>query len=125
SDPSKQATTWVLLWDATGFTQEIKPLASVSTSFSSVRFLAFSPDSKLLAIGNENGTTEIRDVTTQQLKATIASDGRYDSIESLLYSSDGRKLARLNRGGQIFLYETTASQPATLLALPDKARAGS
>ena len=125
SDPSKQATTRVLLWDATGFTQEIKPLASVSTSFSSVRFLAFSPDSKLLAIGNDDGTTEIRDVTTQQLKATIASDGRYDSIESLLYSPDGRKLARLNRGGQIFLYETTASQPATLLALPDKARAGS
>src|SRR5213075_627061 len=109
----------------TGYTQEIKPLASVSTSFSSIRFLAFSPDSKLLAIGNDDGTTEIRDVTSQQLKATIARDGQYDSIESLLYSPDGRKLARLNSGGRIYLYETTAYQTITPLPLPDKARAGS
>jgi len=121
SDPSKQATEPILLWDATGFAQEIKPLASVSTSFPSVRCLAFSPDSKLLAIGNDDGKTEIRDITTQQLKATIARDGTYDSIESLSYSSDGKKLARLNRGGQVYLYETTAYQAATPLPLPDKA----
>jgi WD40 repeat protein len=121
-EPSKQANPAVLLWDATNFTKEGKPLAHVATSFSEVPSVAFSPDSKLLAVGDYHGTVEIWDVTAQQLKATVARDGQYDSVQSLLYSPDGRKLARLNYGGEIYMYETTAYQPTTKLPLPVKAR---
>jgi WD40 repeat protein len=124
-DRSKQANPAVLLWDATNLTKEAKPLAHVATSFSAVPSLAFSPDSKLLALGNKDGTVEIWDVTAQQLKATVARDGQYDSVRSLVYSPDGRKLARLNSGGEIYMYETTAYQPTTPLRLPDKVKARS
>lgn len=120
--PSQQSNPAVLLWDATNFTKEGKPLAQVATSFSAVHFLAFSPDSNLLAVGKDGGTVEIWDVTAQLLKATVARDGQYDSVETLLYSPDGSKLVRLNRGGQIYLYETTAYQPITTSPLSVRAR---
>ena len=73
-----------------------------------VSVIAFSPDGKLLAAGDESGTVRIWDVIKRQDLATFM--GHKDSVTALAFSADGRTLASGGgaRDGAVKLYGMSA-----------------
>ncbi len=54
--------------------------------------LAFSPDSRILAVGTGSGTTQLWDTDTGTLTNTLSSNSSRNHVSSLTYSPDGRLL---------------------------------
>jgi len=65
--------------------------------------LAFTPDSKILAVGTGNKKIHLWNVTTQQLIQTIS--GHQHAVCELAFSADGTVLASGDTGGKIHLWE--------------------
>jgi len=80
--------------------------------------LAFSPDSKLLAIGAENtGATYLWDVATDKQAAILKVRGS-NSITSVAFSPDGKLLASANDDGRVFLWDVPAGTLVATLTSP-------
>ena len=67
-------------------------VASVSPPGGGVMTAAFSPDGNVLATGNENGTTQLWDVTKRRQIGT-SIHGNSGSVQSLAFSPDGKYIA--------------------------------
>lgn len=88
----------VLLWE-TGTTQEPVPLGKPGMT---VKSLAFSPDGRLLAVGDASGVVQVWDALTRQPLSTFKADK--DSVEALDFSPDSTRLASGGLSGTVMLY---------------------
>lgn len=70
---------------------------------SSVRCVAFGPDSHSLAYGTDNGEVQLLDIYTRTPRLTLARQD--NAVEALAFGPDGRVLATANRGGAIMLWD--------------------
>lgn len=80
---------------------------------SNVRALAFSPDSKLLAVGKEDKTATIWDLETQ---APLAHEVHRDHVWATVFSPDGSQLASGTLGGAIKIWDFKLVDEATTLS---------
>jgi WD40 repeat protein len=78
-----------ILWCDLAYTQELKPRAILEGHKDRVISLAFSPDSKTLASGGDDGITRLWDVATCKSTAMLEDT----PSNSLHFSPDGRNLA--------------------------------
>jgi WD40 repeat protein len=74
--------------------------------------LAVSPDGQLIYTGGENGSLQLWDAHSGELRRTINVSGDQGLwIEDLALDGDGQKLAVAGRGGEIAIYDTKSLQP--------------
>jgi WD40 repeat protein len=78
--------------------ERVDVLAAASGS---VRALAFSPNSRLLAIGNESGDVQIWDVRSRRQVASIR--GTHGALVQLAFTPDGSRLAVATDDGSVTL----------------------
>lgn len=71
-----------------------------------VNHLAFSPDGKLIASGDEDGVVKVWDKTT--LKELATFKGHEEAVTVLTFSPDGRTLASGSDDGTVKLYGMTS-----------------
>jgi len=87
-----------LLWDMATH----RPIGSLFTT-SPVDSLAFSPDGKILATGNDNGAIQLWDAATQQpITVFTATPG---PITSVAFSPDGKTLASATADHTVALWD--------------------
>ena len=87
----------VKLWDVSNQT-EVATLPHAGYVWA----LAFSPNGRLLAAGDGDGTVKIWDVQTRQIITQLAGDT--DAVYAVTFSSDGRTLATAGYHGKITLW---------------------
>jgi RNA polymerase sigma factor (sigma-70 family) len=92
----------VRIWDpATG--KEVKGLGDQP-----VRALGYSPDSRTLAAGNEDGSVALWDVVSGGLSLRIAGHKR--EVNSVAFSPDGKAVASSSFDGDVFLWEAATGK---------------
>jgi WD40 repeat protein len=70
----------------------------------SVKFIAFSPNGRLLASASRDTTVRIWDLATGALHQTL--QGHSDWIDAVVFSPDGRLLASASRDMTIWLWDS-------------------
>jgi WD40 repeat protein/uncharacterized caspase-like protein len=81
--------------------------------------VAFSPDGKILANGNQDMNIELRDVATGKQLRTLR--GHSDIVMTLTFGSDGRTLASGARDGMVKLWDINSGRLLhSLIGLPGK-----
>ncbi|MFF7791787.1 helix-turn-helix domain-containing protein [Streptomyces sp. NPDC007991] len=77
--------------------------------------LAFSPDGKYLAAGDESGQVTVWDGDAQEhfgiLPASPVREGKPRYVSALAFSPDGRTLAAAGHDGTLRLWDTDSSRP--------------
>ena len=91
----------VRLWDVT--TGKLRHTFKVQGSnfYSS----AFSPDSRILAIGASDSSLRLWDVVTGELRRTLS---HRDSVYRVVFSPDGQRLACGGKDGAVYLWDKAA-----------------
>jgi WD40 repeat protein len=109
----------IRLWDPV----TLRPLATLSGQFSST--IAYSPDSRTLAVGTAHasasggGIVQLWDLATRRRIAAL--DGRSDSVHAVAYSPSGRILAAGGGDGTVLVWDAATRQPrATLTGHTDR-----
>lgn len=95
----------IRLWDI----DTSKQIAFIPAPGSSVTTLAFSPDGKILAGGNQwfgEGTILIWDLEDRRLRSVITTEHR-SSITALVFAPDNVTLASADDGGTVHLWDIT------------------
>lgn len=77
----------IILWDLKAF----KPLRTYEGDPADTWTVAFSPDSRFIATGSQNGAVNMINVTSMIKENTIQLDGKF--IYCLAYNPDGTRLA--------------------------------
>jgi len=73
--------------------------------------VTFSPDGKILATGDEDGTIRLWDVATrQEIGAPMSSD--LQPVDAVAFSPDGRVLAAASSDGTVQLWDVASQQEA-------------
>lgn len=78
----------------------------------SVRALAFSPNSRLLAIGHESGDVQIWDLRSRRQVASIR--GTHGALVQLAFTPDGSRLAVASDDGSVTLYGVSLEEQIEL-----------
>jgi protein kinase-like protein/WD40 domain-containing protein len=78
----------------------------------SVDDVAFSPDGKLLAVGDTDGSIYLWDTASYTLAAKLTAPGRRGPVNSLTFSRDGRLLAEADGNGNAYLWHTATDRLA-------------
>ena len=99
-------STKVALWQVNSANAPLAPANQQMRGV--VSAIAFSPDGKLLAAGDQTGTVRIWDAATRQELATFMA--HKDIVTALAFSNDSRTLASggASRDGAVKLYGLTA-----------------
>jgi WD40 repeat protein len=95
----------VLLWDFIKRTQ-----FTVHSQSSEIVCMTFSPDSKILAFGGDDGTVGLWDVEPMQRVPKSLAGGQ-NGVQSLAFSGDGRTLASGGDDGTVRLWDVARDQP--------------
>ena len=91
----------IWLYDVTVHQEASLITAAAGTSY--VDYLAFSPDGRILASGNRDGTITLHDRITGAQKTLIGHNREY--ITCIAFSPDGKILVSSNREGTIRLWD--------------------
>ncbi|MCE2402328.1 sigma-70 family RNA polymerase sigma factor [Candidatus Poribacteria bacterium] len=83
-------------------------LITADADTSDVYYLAFSPDGRILASGNLDGTITLHDRITGEQKTLIGHNGEY--ITCIAFSPDGKILISSNREGTIRLWDAITGE---------------
>lgn len=83
--------------------------------------VAFSPDSKTLAVVAGNGQVRLWNVASKTFTATLAGPGK--SPRAVAFAPDGATLAVADADGQVYLWNLSTSRPASV-ATPLSASGG-
>ena len=90
-------------------------IATFTGGSSQVTSVAFSPDGKTLATGDEDGTTRLWNLATGQQAASLPVGS--NPVESVAFSPDGQVLAVGDFGGTVRLWNVATGRPITSLAV--------
>jgi WD40 repeat protein len=71
-------------------------------------FMRFSPDGKILALGQDNGTIKLWDVGNDKAIATLS--GHTGRVESLAFSADGKMLASGSEDKTVKIWDAAKSK---------------
>ena len=100
------------LWE-TGSTNEPIPFGKLAVNASA---LAFSPDSRFLAAGDESGEVKLWDVASRA--ELVAFRGHKENVTTLAFSPDGRSLASGGGDGAVKLYGLASLRELITLTHP-------
>jgi WD40 repeat protein/class 3 adenylate cyclase len=104
-DPSAHpGAAGALLWDA-----EARPAAPIPLAGHEIETMAvaFSPDGRLLATGDDAGTIVLRDRDGNSIGPLLAAGG---VVGSMAFTHDGRRLAVGTGGGGVLVLDTQTGQ---------------
>ena len=100
----------VKLWDTATGSEQL-----TLAEHADVRALAFSPDGKRLATGDELRTVLVWDLETGR---RIGQQALLDAVCGLTFSPDGKTLVSSTTGGAIKLWDMTPAEEATTISIP-------
>ena len=101
----------VILFDITTGQQKI----AISGHTNSVRSIAFSPDSKIIASG-KGDQVQLWDVNTAELMETLNAKGL--SVKSVTFSPNGSTLTTGNAGNTLLLWDMATRQQKSEIIVP-------
>lgn len=117
--PALAVTVSVLAHPAASVT--MRPVARLTdTGGSRVYSVAFSPDSRTLATGDDNGTTYLWNVGTGQQTGKVTDPGPA-GVHSVAFSPNGRTLAAGGKNGTTYLWNVATGHLTAALTDPDGA----
>jgi WD40 repeat protein len=90
--------------------RELKPPTNPLQSSQIILAVAWSRDSKALAVAGENGSVTLYDTATKQSRGWAAHD---DVISALAFSPDGKTLASASHDGAVKLWDVGAWRAAS------------
>ena len=97
---------------------ELSLLAVLPGEGRAVNVIAFSPDSRLLASGENGGAGRLWDVTTSESIATFKAGPRYVDLRALVFSEDGTKLIGISWNNEMSVWEIGENiKPPTILQM--------
>lgn len=76
--------------------------------------LSFHPQGNLLALGADDSTIHLVDMTTRQLRRCFRA-GHSESVTSVSFSQDGKLLASASRDGHICIWDVEKDEPQASL----------
>ena len=94
------------------------PLLSLKDSGGSITSVAFSPDGRVIAAGDEYGFAYLRDARTGRLLRRLLDPGQ-GYVATLAYEPDGKVLATGDEDGTTFLWDTATGRQLGTLRDPD------
>ena len=81
-------------------------IATLTGSGASVNGVAFSPDGRLLATGNGDGTVRLWDMATRrQMGQPLSADNHNQAVYAVAFSPHGKIVAAAGRGGVVRLWD--------------------
>ncbi len=99
----------------------VDTLSGPSGSAAGANSVAFSPDGKVIAVGDENGNVYLRRASDHSLIATITQPpgGKYreQDVRSVAFSPDGKVIAVGDGSGSVYLWK--ASSHSLIAAMTD------
>jgi eukaryotic-like serine/threonine-protein kinase len=97
----------------------LRSLANPGNGKVSVRFVAFSPDGRMLATPGSDGRTYLWDPATGHRKATLTDTGTgSNGIAAVAFSPDSQMLATADSNGRTYLWAVPAGRRITTLTDP-------
>lgn len=107
-----------------GMAEEVstaEPMAVLSANAGSVWSVAFDPDGDTVAMGVEDGSVRVWDLSTQNVKATIEANGSI--VWGTMYSPDGKLLVTAGDDGLLKVWNPSKPNPLRVFEHPNGVRA--
>ena len=109
------ADLYICLWDIA--TSGCTASSTTSSVFKNANSVAFSPDSKTLAVGGATGRTGLWNVAAKRLTATLPDPGS-KGVDSVAFSPDGKTVAAGDFNGRTYLWNAATGQLTATLPDP-------
>ena len=83
-----------------------------------VNCFAFSPDSRRLITGSDDGTTRVWDADTETRFGDLRPIARYRYAKKILFSPDGRRVLVLDKGDRVSVMDRVSGREVSQLSRP-------
>ncbi len=88
---------------------------------SSVNYVTFSPDGRVLAAADRNGGTYLWDIAASRLAAVYTDPGSgYSGVDSATFSPNGKMLATADSNGSAYLWDMATGRLTATLTRPGR-----